>query len=206
MNQSPLADDIAFVRQMAEEGAAAPNVGGRFGVLWGSVISIALLLHWSTFQDWGLIDTPHLMYVWLAAISIGIIGHFVVSAGLSHKPGASAPGNRAGAAIWSIIGPGLGLYFAGVAAAVIFRDQSPTLFNMIMPSAFLAYGAAAGVSGALFKQRRQWLIAIICLAACFITLLLVNTSEAYLAAAAGVFLTQVIPGIADLRAEPKSVV
>ena len=131
---------------------------------------------------------------------------FVIGRNLDAKPGASAPGNRAGSAIWSIIGPGLGIYFGGIAVAVFWREQSPMLFNTIMPAAFLAYGAAAGVSAALFRQRSQWIVAILCLVFCFATLALVNTSAAYLVAASGVFGTQVVPGLADMRAEPKSVV
>ena len=206
MDKSPLADDIEFVRQMAEEGAKAPNVGGRFAVLWGILITIALILHWSAFQNWSPIEPQHLLFTWLGTTGFGVIATFALGASIANKPGASAPGNRAGEAIWTILGPGFGTLFAGVAVAVYAREQSPMLFNMIMPAAFLAYGAAAGVSAALFRQRSQWFVALLCLAASFATAALANTSEAYLVAAAGVFVTQVIPGLIDMRAEPKSVI
>ncbi len=206
MTQSPLADDLEFVRQMAEEGAGAPNIGGRFAVLWGVVITLALLAHWSVFQSWSPLKPQHLLYSWLGLVGLGIVGMLFLGSGLAGKPGAAAPGNRAGEAIWSVLGPGFGILFAGIAVAVYARGQSPMLFNMIMPAAFLAYAGAAGASAALFRQKSQWLIAVLCLAACFGTAALANTSEAYLIAAAGVFVTQVIPGLADLRAEPKSIV
>ena len=206
MAQSPLADDIEFVRQLAEEGASTPNIGGRFGVLWGVVISAALLLHWTAFHDWSPIQPQHLMYTWLGSVLVGFVGQFIIGAGLAHKPGASSAGNRAGGAIWMILGPGFGFLFAGIAIAVFVRGQSPMLFNMIMPAAFLAYGGAAGVAAALFRQKSQWIAAILCLFASFGTAALANTSEAYLVAALGVFVTQVIPGILDMRAEPKAVV
>lgn len=206
MSKSPLADDLDFVRQMAEEGAQAPNIGGRFGFLWGMVITVALLLHWTAFHDWSPIQPQHLMFTWIGSVLVGFVGQFMIGAGLSQKPGASSAGNRAGEAIWMILGPGFGFLFAGIAIAVFVRDQSPMLFNMIMPAAFLAYAGAAGVSAALFRQKSQWVVAILCLVACFGTAALANTSEAYLIAAAGVFITQVIPGLRDLRSEPKSVV
>ena len=206
MAQSPLADDIEFVRQMAEEGASDPNIGGRFAVLWGVVIAIALLLHWSAFQSWSPIKQQHLLFTWLGLVGIGAVGMFFLGSGLANKPGSSAPGNRAGDAIWSVLGPGFGVLFAGIAVAVYARGQSPMLFNMIMPAAFLAYAGAAGVSAALFRRKSQWIIAILCLAACFGTAALANTAEAYLVAAAGVIITQVIPGVLDLRSEPKAVV
>lgn len=206
MTQSPLAEDLEFVRQMAEEGASAPSIGGRFAVLWGIVISVALALHWSAFQSWSPVQPEHLLFTWLIPVGIGMAVMFFLGSGLIDKPGASAPGNRAGEAIWSVLGPGFGVLFGGVAVAVYAREQSPMLFNMIMPAAFLAYAGAAGVSAVLFRQKSQWAVALICLAACFGTAALANTSEAYLVAAICVFVTQVIPGLLDLRAEPKAVV
>ena len=206
MAQSPLADDLDFVRQMAEEGASAPSLGGRFAFMWGVLITLALLIHWLAFQPWSPMKPQYLLYSWLGIVGLGMIGNFTLGSGLANKPGSSAPGNRAGEAIWMIIGPGFGVLFAGIAVAVYARGQSAMLFNMIMPAAFLAYGAAAGVSAALFRQKSQWIVAILCLAATFGTAALANTSEAYLIAALGVFVTQVIPGLFDLRAEPKSVV
>jgi len=117
MNTSPLADDIEFVRQMAEEGAQAPNIGGRFAVLWGVLITTALVLHWSAFQSWSPIEPQHLMYTWIGSVAVGFVGNFIIGSSLNSKPGASAPGNRAGEAIWMIVGPGFGVLFAGVAVA-----------------------------------------------------------------------------------------
>ena len=161
MAQSPLADDLEFVRQMAEEGAHAPNIGGRFALLWGVLITLALLIHWSAFQAWSPVKPTHLLYSWIGLVALGMVGNFVLGSDLDRKPGASAPGNRAGEAIWMIVGPGFGVLFAGIAVAVYARGQSPMLFNMIMPMAFLAYGAAAGVSAALFRQKSQWIVAIL---------------------------------------------
>jgi len=206
MAQTPLADDIAFVRQMAEEGASAPSLGGRFSLLWGTLLTITLLLHWGAFAELGPVGQANIGYVWLAFVGLGIVGQVALSASLNGKPGASAPGNRAGTALWCVIGPGLGLYFLSILAAIQFRSQSIILFNTIMPAAFLLYATGAAGVGVLTRGRSPWGVVAICLICSALTMFLVNTAEAYLVAAAGVFLSQVIPGYRDLRAEPSSVV
>jgi len=206
MANSPLADDIEFVRQMAEEGASAPTLGGRFTVWWGLLVSAALICHWATITGQFPLQ-PHMVgLVWMVMAIVGVIGNFVLGKALSDKPGLSAPGNRAESAVWPVITAGIFIYAIAIACAVTLRDQPILLFNTIIPVAFILHAVGAALSGSLFQRAASWMVVAVSLLLAGLCMFWIDRPEIYLLAAAGVFLTQVIPGLIDLRAEPKSVV
>lgn len=206
MTNSSLAEDIAFVRQMAEEGATAPTLGGRFSVLWGVLVTLALACHWAVLE--GLLPLAQDMIgaIWVTMAVVGTIGSSVMGRGLANKPGASAPGNRVGGAVWPVISGGIFLYAIAIAIAVSVRGQPVLLFNSIIPFAFILYAVGASIEGTLFRRKLPWVMVAVSMALAAITMVLIDLPVIYLLAAAGVVLTQIIPGLFDLRAEPKTIV
>lgn len=54
MTKDELAQDLAYVRTLAEEGRHAPLIGGPFLVLSGLLLSVAYTLQWMLLQ--GVLD------------------------------------------------------------------------------------------------------------------------------------------------------
>jgi len=47
MTRDQAAEDLAYVRTVAEEGQQAPLIGGVYLVLFGVLLSVGYVLHWS---------------------------------------------------------------------------------------------------------------------------------------------------------------
>jgi len=206
MDNSPLADDIEFVRQMAEDGASAPSLGGRFAVWWGALVSVALVCHYATVTGQFPLQQNMVGLIWVIMAVVGMIGNVVLGRALSNKPGLSAPGNRAESAVWPVITAGIFLYATAIGFAVTLRDQPALLFNTIIPMAFILHAVGAAVGGSLHRRSTPWFVVAASLILAALAMFWIDRPEIYLLAAAGIVITQIIPGLIDLRAEPKSVV
>lgn len=206
MSNSPLADDIAFVRQMAEEGATAPTLGGRFSVWWGTLVAAALVCHWAIIAGHLPLESNMIGVIWMTMAIVGTIGTVILGRSLNNKPGLSAPGNRAESAVWPVISAGIFLYAIATAFAVAVREQPVLLFNTIIPIAFILHAVGAAIAGSLYRRSSPWMVVAASLILAALSMFWIDRPEIYLLAAVGVMITQIIPGLIDLRAEPKSVV
>lgn len=206
MRGSELSEDLAFARRLAEEGAGAPSLSGRFAVWWGSLVFLALVFEWAV--ESGRLDVHPAVIglVWLGVCVIGNAGAFVLARGMGDKPGQGSALNRALNGIWPIAGFGLFLYAAAITVAVIGRGQPTELFATIMPVAFLVYAAVEAASAALTRRPSLRGMAGLSLVFAAATAAMIGLPEMYLVAALGVVLTQIVPGVMALRAEPAPVV
>src|SRR4051794_9143935 len=88
-------DDIAYVRQLAESGARAPLIGGRFMAWWGFLLTLAYLLHYLALSgrigDGGSIFA----FIWIAFGMFGAAGQMLLVRSMPAKAGAGSAGNRA---------------------------------------------------------------------------------------------------------------
>ena len=130
----------------------------------------------------------------------------MLGSSLRNKPGSSAPGNRASASVWPVTSAAIFLYATAIGFAVAYRDAPIILFDTIIPLAFALYAVMQAVGAALFRNKASWGLVLSTLALVAVSMFLVGTAEVYLVAALGVIMTQILPGIMGLRAEPKSIV
>ncbi|MEM7662629.1 MAG: hypothetical protein AAF292_10295 [Pseudomonadota bacterium] len=206
MKEPSLAEDVAFARAMAEEGATAPTLSGRFTVMWSALAGSAFAVHWGILRDVLPFEVETIAFLWLSVMIVGGVGTALLCMTLRDKPGLSTAGNKAEAAGWPIVSVAIFGIAVAIAISVNFRDQSPILFDMIIPIAFAFYALMTALSARLFgKSSANWLV-LVSLALSFVTTALVGLPEIYLLAAAGIVTTQLIPGYAALRAEPKAIV
>ncbi len=206
MTQTPLADDIAFVRQIAEEGQAAPSLSGRFALMWGTLVGLALFVQWLTLRGQFFFPVDYIGAVWLAVGLVGGVSSGILGWSLRNKPGQSSAGNQAEQAAWPISGLGLFVYAVAIAVAVVVRGQPVILFDTIMPLAFLAYAINLAMAARLFRHKPLNVLSWLSIGFSVITAVLVGTADVYLVAAIGVVVLQVLPGIAALRNEPDTIV
>ena len=206
MSQSSLAEDLAYVRQMAEEGAAAPSLSGRFSTWWAGLVTIALFAHWGTLTERLPIAPEQIGLIWISFAVIGTLGNIFLSFSLRGKPGALAPGNRVSRAIWGVTTAGLFLYGTSLGFGVALRGLPYILFDTIMPLAFILHAVNSSATAILFQRRLSWTTIIPSLVTAAACTWLIGTASTYLVAMAGVIIAWLIPAIGTLRSEPKSVV
>lgn len=202
-----IADDLAYVREIAESGARAPSLGGRYLVMWGVLMSATMLAHWAIIT--GLIPVTYkfaLLALWVSASILGTIGNFVITATLKSRPGGSAAHNKVDKVVWPVAGAGMFACFLGVTLAVMLRGAPPILFDMLLPIAFLSYAIAFAGRAAFSGEAVNWAQVIGSVVLVALTIFLVGTPPLYLVSALGIFGLTVIPGILQIREEPSMVV
>lgn len=205
MRGSDLSEDLAFARKLAEEGAAAPSLSGRFSVLWGSLVMTALIIQWTIEIGWLMIHPASIGLLWLGVAILGGAGTAALSRGLANKPGLGSAINRSQNAAWPVVAIGIFLYAGAIAFAVVGRGQSPLLFDTIMPVAFLLYAAVQAASAALGRAAILHAMTVLSLVFAVVSAAMIGMPAVYLVAALGVGLTQIAPGLLALRAEPRTV-
>lgn len=203
----PSPDDIAYIRHLAESGARAPLIGGRFTAWWGFLLVVAYLGQHLVVN--GVLTPPHLMLasIWLGFGILGGIGQVVLARGISGKPGAGSAGNLAvravwTAAAWSIVAMAVGSSLISNGSTSMSAGPHP--WDFIVPVAFAVYACAQWVGGALAGNRMLKFAAAGAIVMVGLFTALSRWPDRYLLVAGGIALTILVPGLLLVRAEPKS--
>jgi hypothetical protein len=195
-------EDLRYVRQLAESGAHAPLLGGRFMVWWGILATAAYIAHHlalnGTIGDGGSIFA----IIWIGFSATGGVGQLALARGMPAKAGAGSAGNRASRPIWMAAAAGIGSMFAGCAAAAV-TGAGPAAFDWIVPVAFAVYACALIATGSLARNRPSIAAGVGAVIMVGLFTALILSPDRYLVAAAGVALTVLLPGIVLLKAEPR---
>jgi len=198
----PSAEDIAYVRKLAESGARAPLLGGRFMAWWGLLIAIAYGAHHFALQ--GAIGDGRTIfaYIWIGFAVAGVAGQLALARTMPAKSGAGSAGNRASRSVRMAAAGSIGSVVFGAAVAAQ-SGAGPATFDWSVPVAFSTYACALVVTGSL-SAARTILVAgtgAIVMAGLFTALIL--NPDRYLVASLGAALTVLLPGVLLVRAEPR---
>ena len=200
-------DDLAYVRSLAEAGADAPLLGGRFLVWWGGLVTAAYLGHYLIGSGMLGVSMEALGIMWAGFIVIGLSGYFLLAKAFPHdKPGQSSEGNRVSATVWMAAGFVLGSFFFGVTVKSFLNGAASSGFTWSIPLVLGVYGIAQLVSGEIAKVGWLKLAGYVAIAFVGLTILIIDTAELYLAAAFAAACSVLIPGLLMLRDEPSGVV
>lgn len=200
-------DDLAYVREVAESGASAPLLGGRFLIWWGLLVTAAYLGHYAILKGTGGLNADAIGVMWMGFVVIALAGHFaMVFLFPANKPGASSAGNRASAHVWMASGFVLFSFFAGVTIKSILDGSASPGFNWSIPLVLGVYGISQLVSGLMARSLGLIVAGWGGIAFVGITVIMMHTPELYLAAAAAAALIVLLPGIMMLREEPSTTV
>ena len=199
----PSPEDIAYVRQLAESGAKAPLIGGRFMVWWGLALSLAYVAHHFALK--GLLGDGRTVFavIWGSFAAAGIAGQILLARGMPAKPGEGSAGNRASRAAWAAAALAITSMVAGSALAA-GAGAGPATFDWIVPVAFAAYACALIVTGSLSGNHTCVAAGGGAVAMVGLFTALILNPDRYLLAAAGVTLTVLLPGLLLIRAEPEA--
>jgi len=196
-------EDLDYVRRLAESGAHAPLLGGRFMAWWGLCLTVAYAAHHFALN--GTIGDGESVFgfIWIGFSVAGVLGQILLARTMPAKAGSGSAGNRASRAVWTGAAAAITSMVVGTVAAAQ-TGAGPATFDWIVPVAFAVYASALIVSGTLAQDRitRAAGAGAVIMVGLFTALIL--SPERYLLASAGVFLTVFLPGVLLLRAEPRS--
>ena len=199
----PTAEDIAYVRQLAESGARSPLLGGRFMAWWGLLVAIAYAAHHFALR--GDIGDGRTIFgmIWIGFAAVGVLGQFALARTMPAKSGAGSAGNRASRSAWVAAACAIVSVVAGAAVAAS-NGAGPATFDWSVPVAFSVYACALVVTGSLSANRIILAAGAgaILMAGLFTALVL--HPDRYLLASLGVALTVLLPGLLLVRAEPRA--
>jgi len=206
MTRAELEDDLAYVRELAEAGARAPQLGGRFLVWWGFLAAATMATHYLLYV--GIPDRPAWTFpaLWFSFGAIGSIGSVFLGRSLRGKPGAGATPNRVENAAWTGVNAGLLAYVAGVVIGVTTGQLDLVFFNSILPVALVGYGVVWIILAQIARSSLYLLPGVAALLGAAAAVVTVMTAEVYLISAAAAFASSFVPGVIFMMREPKDVV
>ena len=205
---SNLSSDLDYIRDLAESGAHAPLLGGRFLAWWGAMVTIAYLLHSCALNSLFGLSMASINYVWLGFLVVSVGGFFALLALFPRdKPGSGSAGNRVDQVIWMYGGFSIFAFFAGMVLSAFVGDGKPAIHpDASLPLIFAVYMLGLMVTGTLAANVVLKAAGWVALVMVGVSVLLQGSDTLYLAGAAGAFLTVFVPGIVLLLREPRSVV
>ncbi|RFB05307.1 hypothetical protein [Parvularcula marina] len=202
MTPDPTRDDISFLKRVSEEGRYAPLLGGRYLLMWGTVITIAYTFQYLILSQTLAWPGWSIAAMWL--IVMAIAGGFMATfpKAIRNKPGLHAVSNQVERWVWTAGGMSIFAFASGTILAISLTGASVVLFDMIVAIALAGYGTAFLVVSYIAGQGWMRLPAIGSFIGTGIIPFFAGTPLTYLVGAVIVFFVAVIPGIILLRAEP----
>lgn len=193
-----LHDDVAYLRDLAHQGANAPMVGGSMLVWAGLVFSAASVASWAIVRQFIAAPVMWANYVWLLAVGLFFIGLFVLKSRMTAQAGALATNNRAVGAVWKGVGWSIMAFLVAVMAAC-WRLQIPAPSAMIAPFVLAVYGIGWMVSAAMSPAKWIYAVAWTSFAAAIAMGVFVDSPDLLLAYAAALVLLAALPGFILMR-------
>lgn len=199
---SSTAEDIRFVKRLAEQGANAPLLSGRFMVWWGLLLSLAYFGHHCGLN--GLLGPQKTIFawIWLPFAVMGVVGHILLARTMPPKAGAGSAGNRAARSVWLAATCAIVSMVFGSAIAAE-TGARPATFDWVAPVGFSVYACALIVTGSLSNNRVVTAAGVAAVAMVGLFTGMILSPDRYLVAAVGVVITVLLPGLLLLRSEPR---
>ena len=196
-------EDLAYVRHLAESGARAPLIGGRFMAWWGLLVTIGWTAQHLAIN--GVIGDGRMIFgiIWFSFGIVGTLGQFALVRSMPAKAGEGSAGNRASRTVW---GAGaLAIVSMVVGLAVLARSGiGYQVFDWTVPVGFAVYACALIVTGSLAGERIVTVAGYGAVAMVGLFAALILHPDRYLLAAAGGAVTVMLPGVLLLVREPKA--
>lgn len=190
------AADIAWMRRLAEEGAAAPMQGASILMAAGLIYGAASLFYWAEITGLVRIGGSVTGLGWLVSTVLFLVVLFIIISRLKREGGVMTASNRATSTVWSALGWGIFALFASMAVLGWRSGSEGALVAMSLSSSIIMvfYGVGWAVSAAMHRSRILWGLAIGSFVAAPLLAALSGQAEQYLAYAAALFLLMALPG------------
>jgi hypothetical protein len=205
MTKDEIANDLAYVRSLAEEGRHAPLIGGGFLVFFGVVLSVAYAIQWAFLTDlFGRVPGEAYGYLWLGYGVVATLGGIAGGLRVSKLPGAASVVNRVDRAVWQSVSLGICVVVAGCIWRMV-SAQDWTAPNAIMAAAYAMFGIALNVTASISNYKWLRIFALLAFAVSVPMWVYRDEPWAYLMAAIAGIVVLVVPGVTMMRREPSPI-
>ena len=193
--------DIAWLRNLAAEGAAKPMGGGGILMAAGLIFGLTSIAHWTVAS--GLVDLEPQAFsvIWLGAVVVFLSTLAFLIYRKSRAGGVTTAADRASRAAWAAVGWGIFALFTSIAVVSAKIGAQSLIVLSLAPSIIMVfYGLGWAVSAAMTRSKMMsWLAAGSFVAAPLLALL-TDQPALYLAYAAALFVLMALPGFLLMRA------
>ena len=206
MTKTEAHENLDYLKSLAEQGAKAPLLGGRIGLMWNILLVPTLCVH--GLATIGKINLPEnrMGLIWLVfGVSGGILSA-ILSRNIGKKPGTGSTGNRIESIIWPTTALLIFAYAFSIMGALLMNNATPILFNTIMPFAFALGAVNYTLLGRITGQGFLRISGLISALFMVLTMIMVNQPSVYFLSALGVLFTGVLPSVIQMSKEPSYVV
>ncbi|WGM32351.1 hypothetical protein [Brevundimonas sp. NIBR11] len=195
------AADIAWLRNLAAEGASNPMGGGSILMAAGLIFGVASIVHWSVAA--GLVELAPQAFsiLWLGAVVVflGTLSFLIYRK--KQAGGVTTAADRASRAAWSAVGWGIFALFSSIAVVATRIGIESLILLSLAPSIIMVfYGLGWAVSAAMTRSKMLAGLAAASFVAAPLLALLTDQPALYLAYAAALFLLMALPGYLLMRA------
>lgn len=203
MLNSQIAEDLAEVRALAEQGRAAPLLSGGHFLGYGLLLCSAWAAHYAILKQIGF--GPGLG-AWLGGLWAGFgissaLMNWALRRRLRGRPGRGSVGNRGDRAMWTGVSLALlAIVIGALLRMVVFHDFAAP--NTILPAAFALYGAAMIGSASLSGEKLLMRFGAVAIGMGCVAGIIANLPEMYLLGACAALVVLAWPGILLMRREP----
>lgn len=193
--------DIAWLRSLAEEGAAKPMGGGGILLAAGLIYGVAALLHWGVAAGMIAAEPRALGLVWPGATLLFLVALAALIAMKRRSGGVTTAVDRATRAVWAAVGWGIFVLFGSIALVAMQVGVESVILLSLSPSIIMVfYGLGWAVSAAMTRSKALAGLAAASFVAAPLLALLIERPVQYLAYAACLFLLMALPGFLLMRA------
>lgn len=198
--QNP-AEDLAWLRQLAEGGARAPMRGASLLMFGGLLYGLASLFHWGLLVGSVPLPVDSLWIGWVGATVAYWVVLAIVIPRLNRTKGVHTTANKASGIAWSGMGWGIFALFLSMAVlAWRLGGPSPEMWALIPSVILVFYAVGWTVSATMFRSRAMGMLAAASFVSAPALAALAGTSWLYLAYAACLFGLMALPGYLFMRA------
>ena len=139
MTKPSLADDVDYLRELAESGATGAPSGGKYFLVWAVVVTVGLILTYAAVTKSLPLAPDQLNYVWAAVLAAGWVASFLMGSTDGARPESARFANRLTSAMWIAAGIGLtaiwaGLAISGVASQALMMPIAAAVSSIVRPT------------------------------------------------------------------------
>jgi hypothetical protein len=205
------AEDLSFVREIAEEGRMQPLKGGPFLVLWGVVTCVGLTVTALIAGNIWDISPAFIGLFWVLFAGIGMIGNVHFGRKLSMEVSSLTLAQKIEKNVWILSGSFIGLFVAMIYVLLAINGERyaaagvniNTFFSLISPLAFGVYSIAFCATAVAARAKWLWAFVGISLMLSAASMLVVLTIWQFVVTIAGVIAVTILPGVIMIQKNKK---
>ena len=190
------AADIAWMRNLAAEGAAEPLRGGATLLAAGLLFGGTSAFQWAVLSRALPIAPSSLGLVW-PIITVAFVAFATIHGSrMRRSGGVRTAANRASATVWSAIGLGIFTLFVsmGLMGWRLGSEVAPIALGLIPSVIMVFYGLGWAVSATMFRSTFLWRLSFASFVAAPVLAVFTGSTWQYLAYAACLFGLMALPG------------